>query len=627
MIKQAVILAGGKGTRLQSLTKDIPKPMIPLNGKPILEYQVELCARYGLEKITLIVNHLKDPIIGYFGNGSRFGIAIDYFEEISPLGTVGGIKEIEESLNEDFLVLYGDVMMEMDLNRFYHFHKDNGSMATLVVHPNDHPYDSDLLETDEQGRVVAFHSKPHTEGVRYHNMVNAAAYILNPEILDYLEKGLKADFGKDIFPSLVGKVPMYGYLTTEYLKDMGTPGRLEKVTGDILSGKVKNRSLEKKQKAIFLDRDGVINYDTDLINRPEDFELYDFASRSIQKINRSEYLCIVCTNQSVIARGMTDLSGLGEIHKKMEWQLGEKGAYVDAIYFCPHHPDSGYPGEVKEYKVVCECRKPKPGMLLQAAEKFNIDLAQSFFIGDSERDVQAGIAAGVTTFGVKTGHGLKKTETSPDYFMENLEECVDLILENPYDTLYRQVKEKYTGHPGESFVIAVGGNARSGKSTLVSGLRQKFLKDGISVMTINLDDWILPKEKRENEKDVFHNFRVHEIEKDLEKILKGEEVRVSGYARHPQRKAMASTYSWRGEKVVLLDGIVALSTEGLRRLSHLKLFKDISPGDLYTRLRSFYAWKGYSPDAFEKLYQKRKRDEYDIIDKDRIFADLLLNRL
>ncbi|MGB0178186.1 MAG: HAD-IIIA family hydrolase, partial [Owenweeksia sp.] len=340
---KAVILAGGKGTRLGKLTKDIPKPMIPVMGKPLLEYQVELCARYGLEEVILLVNHLKDPIRDHFLNGADFGIPISYFEEKEPLGTVGGVKEIEERLTEDFLVLYGDVMMEMDLNRLMGFHRSKKSQATLVVHPNDHPYDSDLVEMDSEDYITSIHPKPHPEGFRYHNMVNAAAYILSPEIFKYLEKGVKADFGKDIFPNIVSKLRMYGYNTPEYLKDMGTPDRLEQVEKDLKSGKVKQRSLSNPQKALFLDRDGVLNYDTDLIHRPEDFNLYPFAIDAVKKINQSNYISVVTTNQSVVARNLTTIEGLGEIHKKMETLLGNEGAKLDAIFYCPHHPDSGYP--------------------------------------------------------------------------------------------------------------------------------------------------------------------------------------------------------------------------------------------------------------------------------------------
>jgi D,D-heptose 1,7-bisphosphate phosphatase len=307
------------------------------------------------------------------------------------------------------------------------FHEKKQSKATLVVHPNDHPYDSDLLEVNSEDRVTNFFPKPHPEGFVYRNLVNAAAYVFEPEVLSFLEAGVKADFGKDIFPVLHDKLAMYAYNTPEYLKDMGTPDRLEKVEKALQDGRVQARNLVHPQKCVFLDRDGVINIDTDLIHRPEDLTLYPYAASSIRTLNKLGFLVVVITNQSVIARGLCTEEELAEIHKKMETDLGNEGAFVEAIYYCPHHPHGGFEGEVKEFKIECSCRKPKPGMLLQAAERFNIDLAKSYMVGDSPRDIEAGKAAGVTTLRVRTGHGLKPDSVAPDYRVNDLEEAVALI--------------------------------------------------------------------------------------------------------------------------------------------------------------------------------------------------------
>lgn len=426
-MRTAIILAGGKGTRLSKVSKDIPKPMMPILGKPIVEYQLELLKKHGFDTIWFVVNHMHEQISSYFGDGTKWGININYYIEEHPLGTVGGVKALESELNEAFLVLYGDVMMDMDLSRLIAFHQNKKAKATLVVHPNDHPYDSDLLDVDSNDKVVAFYAKPHPEGLRYRNLVNAAAYVFEPEVLHHLELGIKADFGKDIFPVLHEKLDVYAYNTPEYLKDMGTPDRLEKVEKALLSGKVQNRNLNHKQKAVYLDRDGVINIDTDLIHRPEDFELYPYAAESIRRLNAMGYLVVVVTNQSVIARGLCTIEELGEIHKKMETELGAQGAFVESIYFCPHHPHGGFEGEVKEYKVECSCRKPKPGMLLDAAKRFNIDLDKSFLVGDSPRDIEAGYAAGVRTIRVQTGHGMKPHTQVPDHYVPTLVEAIDLI--------------------------------------------------------------------------------------------------------------------------------------------------------------------------------------------------------
>ena len=172
---------------------------------------------------------------------------------------------------------------------------------------------------------------------------------------------------------------------------------------DILSGKVKARNLSQKQKAIFLDRDGTINKYVGFLTKPEEFDLLPGVAEAIRQINHSGYLCIVVSNQPVIARGDCTFEQLQEIHDKMETLLGQEGAFVDAIYYCPHHPDKGFEGERPAYKIDCNCRKPKPGLLLQAAKDWNIDLSQSYMIGDSDRDVEAGNAAGCKqSFFIKT---------------------------------------------------------------------------------------------------------------------------------------------------------------------------------------------------------------------------------
>jgi len=176
---------------------------------------------------------------------------------------------------------------------------------------------------------------------------------------------------------------------------MGTPDRYEKVCSDVISGKVERLNRKYPRPAIFLDRDGVVTKEVDLLHNPTQLELIDGVPEAIQYINTKGYLVIIVTNQPVIARNLCSIEELNYIHKKLETLLGKNHAYIDAIYYCPHHPDGGYPEERKEYKIVCDCRKPNPGMLLNAAKDWNIDLANSYMIGDRESDIQTGENAGV----------------------------------------------------------------------------------------------------------------------------------------------------------------------------------------------------------------------------------------
>lgn len=410
---KTVIMAGGKGTRIASVANDVPKPMIKICGKPILEYQIENLKACGLTDIILVIGHLGDKIKEYFGDGKKLGVNIEYFIEDHPLGTAGALFKMPQ-LTEDFLLLCGDVIIDVDFNRFISFHKEKGAWASLMAHPNGHPYDSSLLVTEivspvEKGgcpvdthRVIRWMNK-EDERLYYKNRVNAGIELISPELLKETMKDFvprhpetpdKIDLDRDVLKKNIPSGRIYAYDTPEYIKDMGTPDRFYETTKDIEQGKVHARNLKNKQKAIFLDRDGTINKMVGFINKPEQFELIPGAADAIKLINKSGYLAIVVTNQPVIARGECTFEELQAIHDKMETELGKDGAFIDAIYVCPHHTDKGFEGERSEYKFDCDCRKPKPGLLLQAAMNFNIDLSLSYMIGDSDSDVEAGKNAG-----------------------------------------------------------------------------------------------------------------------------------------------------------------------------------------------------------------------------------------
>lgn len=392
---KVVIIAGGKGTRIASVNSDIPKAMIPINGKPILEYEIEMAKRYGFTDFVFIIGHLGEQIKAYFGNGNKWNVDIEYFNEEIPLGTAGALAYLKDKLNEDFFVFYGDTVMDFDMHAMLEYHRKKCADATLFVHPNDHPYDSDIVSLDTEGRVTTFFNKPHSEDFVSHNVVNAALFIFTPKILDYISIGTKSHIEKDVLPRcLASGLQLYGYTSFEYIKDMGTPDRYHAVTSDIASGKVARLNRKNSRPAIFLDRDGVVTKEINLLCKPEQIEIIDGAADAIRQINASEYLAIMVTNQPVIARNLCSIEELDFIHAKMETLLGQKQAYINAIYYCPHHPDGGYPEERKEYKIKCDCRKPAPGMLLKAVKDWNIDIEKSIMIGDRDSDIQAGIAAG-----------------------------------------------------------------------------------------------------------------------------------------------------------------------------------------------------------------------------------------
>ena len=423
---KTIIMAGGKGTRISAVASDIPKPMIKIEGKPVLEHEIECLREQGFTDLIITVSHLGSVIMDYFGDGSRFGVSIQYFNEETPLGNAGALFKLRSSLDSDFLLLNADAIFDVDFNRFVEFHRAHGGLVTLFVHPNSHPYDSGVLIADENGAVEQWLTKEDVRPQWYRNRVNAGLHVINPKALDMTGidteqvgtegpdgKNIKVDLDRQILKPLCGTGKMFCYDSPEYVKDMGTPDRYEAVCRDFAAGRVRAKNLKQKQKAVFLDRDGTINKYVGFLRNVDGFVLIPGVTEAVRKINESGYLAIVVTNQPVIARGEVTVPELQIIHNKMETLLGAKGAYLDAIYYCPHHPHKGFEGEVAELKIDCECRKPKPGMLLKAAEDFNIDLCQSWMIGDGENDVKAGKAAGSRTALLGTeDYGQDKTASS-----------------------------------------------------------------------------------------------------------------------------------------------------------------------------------------------------------------------
>ena len=406
---KTIFIAGGRGTRISSIAPGVPKPMMKIDGVPVLEREIICLRDQGFRDIIITVSHMADVIMDFFGDGSKFGVNIEYYVEDIPLGNAGALFKFREKLTEPFLLLNADIVFDIDFKRFVAFHYSHGGLVTLFTHPNSHPYDSGLIVSNQDGSVEKWLTKEEPRPQWYHNCVNAGLHVIDPKVLDMsgvdadnvgvmqLGEYTKVDLDRQILKPLCGTGKMFCYSSPEYVKDMGTPDRYENVCKDYRDGLIQKKSLQHKQKAIFLDRDGTINKYVGFLRNIDEFELIPGVVEAVKKINASGYLTIVITNQPVIARGEMTISELHSIHNKMETQLGEKGAFLDAIYYCPHHPHKGYEGEIPELKVDCECRKPKPGMLIRAAEDFNIDLTNSWMIGDGENDIIAGKTAGCKT--------------------------------------------------------------------------------------------------------------------------------------------------------------------------------------------------------------------------------------
>lgn len=628
-INQAVILTGGIGVRLRPRTYKIPKPMIKIGGKPILEHLVTLLKNYGIRDIIICTGHLSKVIEEYFDKGKKWDVRIEYSKEEKPLGTAGCVKEIKNEINEDFLVLYGDIMLNMDIKRLINFHFTKKGVATLVVHPNDHPYDSDLVEVNPDSRIINFLSKPHSEGLVYRNLVSAALYVLSPKVLDYIPKGIKSDFVEDVFPKML-KVDekIFAYSTSEYLKDIGNLKRLNEVQQDFNSGKIIRFNLSNKRPTIFLDRDGVINREVDLLHKLEDIELLPNVTEAIKKINQTDYLAIIITNQPGVAKGLCSIEDVNEIHKKIETLLGKKEAKIDGIYYCPHHPDKGHRGENPKYKIICECRKPKIGMIIKAKEDFNIDFDRSFLIGDRIIDIETAKNANIYSIGVRCGYGCKDRtyDNEPTFWADDLLDAIKIILSyekfSKHNNYIVSMIKKSNKKP---FIIAIGGVARSGKSVFSRYVQNNLKKNNFKTTIVNMDNWIIPLSQRNEEEDVLERYQMDKFEKDITKLLSGDKLKLKKYnALTRELNDKELTYDVQNNDVVIIEGVCVLNSQIMNEFAGLKVYLEINEKDTKKRFYNFYNWKGLRKKDIDDLYQSRMNDEIPIIKKGKRNADIII---
>ncbi len=428
---QAVILAGGKGTRLAARLNGRPKPLVDVSGIPLLQRQIETLAKHGVSDVVLLVNHAADQIAQFIAS-TDLPVPVTLIDDGDPRGTAGATLACLDRLQDQFLVVYGDTLFDLDVGHMLAEHRRVGADATLLLHPNDHPADSDLVEVDEDGWIRGFHPYPHPPEAWLRNLVNAAFYVVEKRALaPWASRMTVGDFAKDLFPAMVAECArLHGHISVEYIKDIGTPARLDKAERHLVNGIVARARRSSRQRAVFLDRDGTLNELRGHLAAAEDLALIPGAGEAVKLLNDAEYRVVVVTNQPVLARGELTSAGLERIHARLESELGKAGAYLDALHYCPHHPHKGYPGEVAELKRDCNCRKPGNAMVMRAAAAMNIDLAQSWLVGDSTADMALASATGMSSILVKTGEGGRdgKYAAVPDHVVPSIREAAALIV-------------------------------------------------------------------------------------------------------------------------------------------------------------------------------------------------------
>ncbi|MDX1121809.1 HAD-IIIA family hydrolase [Sinorhizobium medicae] len=431
---QAVFLLGGKGSRLGLI--DRPKPLVDVDGLPLLRRSLNLLAGQGVRRFVFLVNYMAEAIRDMFGDGGAEGWEIAYAYDNGGLGTAGAVRAARDLLEEEFLLVYGDVLFDVDIARFCRAARAAHGNGTLMIHPNDHPIDSDLVRIDQRDArtdaIVAIHQKPRSADALHRNLVNAGlCYLRRSALLDINDKAIEPDWGRDVFPTAVAQGAQYSaYRTIEYVKDIGTPERLERGRLDVALGIVDRRSYRSSQSAVFLDRDGVLNAEINGVYRSSDLVLLPGAAEGIRRLNLAGIATILITNQPGVAKGMMTMEELENTHARLDQLLSQEGAYLDDAYCCTHYPVAGFAGEVPELKVACACRKPSSGMFLRAAKDHVLALDRSVMIGDRDVDITAARTAGCATIYVPTNRMVCDSTlcAAADDVAQGLSEAVDIIL-------------------------------------------------------------------------------------------------------------------------------------------------------------------------------------------------------
>jgi D,D-heptose 1,7-bisphosphate phosphatase len=373
---QAIILAGGFGTRLQKTVKNIPKPMAPIENKPFLFYLLSYLKSQCFTDIVISVHYLKEQIEQYLGN-NFLGLNIKYAIEEEPLGTGGAIlnslKYIDQ--NKPLVILNGDTFLEINYQKLVKFYNDNSSDFTIALREIEDSSRYGSVEIDNSNLITNFAEKNIQKNSRY---INGGVYILNSQIFSNYNLAKKFSFEQDFLCKYRKSIRPYGFVSKDYFIDIGVPKDYQKAQSEIPK--------RAKNKALFLDRDGVVNIDHGHVGKIEDFDFMEGIFELCQKAQNAGYLIIIVTNQAGIAKGYYTEEQFVTLNNWMKNEFKKKGIYITKTYYCPYHIDA----KIAKYKKNSEDRKPNPGMILKAIKEFNIDPRKSILIGDKDSDIEAG---------------------------------------------------------------------------------------------------------------------------------------------------------------------------------------------------------------------------------------------
>jgi histidinol-phosphate phosphatase family protein len=635
----AAIIAGGFGTRATAMTADlIPKALLSVAGVPIILRQMRVLRREGVTRVTVLAGYLGDQLRAALEpEVLALDLALQVIIEPRPLGTAGCLMALDPGTGET-LIVYGDLLFDVALAPLQEFHRRKNALLTVVAHPDDHPRGSDLIvERDGMAREILLHGRPRRHDHR--NLVPVGLYLASPGFFAALEPAAKADMINDVLPRLIAAgAPVAVYNTPEYLCDVGSPARHALAERDLLAGRVQALTAEHRRPAIFFDCDGVLNEDTGDPGTviPEEVKTIPGAGTALRRARAAGLLTVAVTNRPQVAKGLVTFEGLDHILGRLEALLAEDGGLLDRIYCCPHHPESGFAGEIAALKIRCECRKPGTLLLRQALADLPIDRLRSMLIGDSLRDIGAARGIGIWAYGVRTGYGCRDHERyrresglppAPDLMFETVLEAVEFgigyrALAAPVIADIRGALDRGT----KPVLVGVSGRSRAGKTAIAHAVIRCLIEDGVAGLHVRLDDWIVSASEREPRASAETRNRVDALPSVVSALRAGTSMRAPGYDAATRAAGDAVTYDASGRSVVLLDGSFALHRT-IRAMLDLAVFIAVPPDVQRQRFANFYRWKGLEQQTIDALWRERAEDEWPAVDVQRAGADLELAQL
>ncbi len=399
-----------------------------LNGKTLIEHQVEALRSNGINRIYIAIPKGQEAILDAFGKNDDLHL----ITLSASLSTAGALAFVPK--DEDLLFVPGNLVFDVNLPPFFQYHQKKGAYMTCFTHPEPHPESKDVLvaRNDGQGFIILPKETTSARDFYYKNLIPTDLCILSPDILETLDEDdpCPMDIRKEILEPSLAIESLFAYQSSDYVKAIVDERSKNEIEKDLSRGIVQKRNTKRPQKAFFLDRDGTINVFGGFVTEPDMLVLIPGAAKAIRRINEEGHLAILATNQPVVARGETTIETMRQILARLEVLLGKEGAYLDGIYFCPHFPRA-VEGSNPTFTQVCDCRKPKIGMLLKAKSRYNIDFSSSWFIGDTMKDVQTGLNAGTHTallLGGDPNPTRECQDAKPEKIYTTLEQAIDDIL-------------------------------------------------------------------------------------------------------------------------------------------------------------------------------------------------------